>query len=277
MSSGQAKSDKTKKTDGPARQLRPPTLGNYLRSARRAQNRSRDQLAIAASVSTSYITQLESGEKKHPSVAALRSIAAALELDGSQLRHLFNLAGLSADQYATESRESPRAAAMATEITREMKMAIDQLEPTLAAYLDPHFNVLATNKSWAASFPGIIECGNVLRWYFTWPEAKQVVIDWEREAALTVKWLRGYLGRNSDDKWASSLLAELSESPEFVKMWLEGGVLFHRETPYFAFRDPESGETYTVNMQIHEVATNNPHSHISVCIGTRVPPAAPYP
>jgi transcriptional regulator with XRE-family HTH domain len=271
MSSGHAKSDKINIMGGSPRQLRPPTLGSYLRSARRSKNLSRDQLAVAASVSASYVTQLESGEKRHPSVAALRSIAAALGLDIRQLRHLFNLAGLSGDQCDDESRESPSAAVLATEITPEMKMAIDQLEPTLAAYLDPHWNVLAANKSYAASFPGVIECGNVFRWYFIWPEAKQVVTDWQHEATLTVKWLRGYLGRNSDDKWAAALLAELSESPDFVKMWLEGGVAFHRESPYVNLRDPDTGALYTVNMQMHEVATNNPHTHIGVLIGTRVP------
>jgi transcriptional regulator with XRE-family HTH domain len=270
MSSGHAKSNKINKTDGPMRQLRPPTLGSYLRSARRAQDLSRDQLAIAASVSSSYVTQLESGEKKHPSVAALRAIAAALELDGRQLRHLFNLAGLNVDECDSDSAESPSAAAMATEITHEMKMAIDQLEPTLAAYLDQHWNVLAANKSFAASLPGLIECGNVLRWYFTRPEAKRVVTDWQRDAELTVKWLRGYLGRNSDDKWATALLTQLSESPDFVKMWLEGGVLFHRDTPYVDLRDPDTGAVYTVNVQLHQVVTNNPHAHIGVCIGTRV-------
>jgi transcriptional regulator with XRE-family HTH domain len=257
--------------------LRPPSLGGYLRSIRRLREFSREHLAKAAGVSTSYITQLESGEKSHPSVAALQSLAAALTLDDGQLRHLYHLARLDPEQVEGLPRRPGPAdvAALVAQLTPEMRMALEQLEPTLAAYMDRRWNVLAANKSYMHAFPGVVECGNILRWYFDSRYAKQIVMDWTAEASYTVKWLRGYLGLHADDTWASALLEEMSQYPEFVDMWLAGGVAFDRATPRINLRDPDSGAPYSMIIQIHQVTADDPNPHIGMFLGTRIPYVPP--
>jgi transcriptional regulator with XRE-family HTH domain len=233
--------------------VRPPTLGDYLRATRCEHSLSRDQLAGAAAVSTSYIAQLETGEKLRPTVAALHALATALELGPDERRHLYDLARVGSN--ARPDDEPSDAEQLGNAITPEMLTLIDNLNPTLSAYLDHRWNIISANEAYARAFPGLIESGNVLRWLFTDPCARRILAEWEREAALTVRWLRANMGEHADDPAGTELLDELSAIPEFARMWLQGRVGFGRGTPYMRLRDPDTGEGYTLNVQLHSVRT----------------------
>jgi len=255
--------------------VRPPTLGGYLRAARRERKLSRDQVAVAAAVSTSYVTQLETGEKSHPSVPALRAITTALGLDARQLRHAYNLARLRPDELDNPAG-TPGVEELIPGITPEMLMTIDYLNPTLAAYVDERWDILAANESYARAFPGLIESGNVMRWFFASPSAKKVTIEWETEAALTVHWFRGLLGSRGHDKWGTELLDELSKYPDFARLWLEEQVKFGRDTSYMHLRDPGTGEPYTLNVQLYATMPEA-RVRVQVYIGLRIPYSGPVP
>jgi transcriptional regulator with XRE-family HTH domain len=247
----------------------PPTLAGFLRAARRRRGLSREKLAFAASVSSSYIAQLESGEKGHPSALTLRSLAGPLALRPEELRHLFDLAKSPHDDDPGEPAETVDAS-----ITPEMQAAIDHLDPTLAGYVDRHWNVLATNTAYARAFPGLVDSGNVLRWLLTVHAAKNVMIEWEKETALTVDWFRGLAGTHGSDPWHQELLDELSDRPEFRQMWADHSVAFGRRSPYMHLRDPDTDEPYTVNVQLYPVSTD-PRVPVQIYLGVRLPYRGP--
>src|SRR5579864_4704654 len=58
-----------------------PGLGERVRKRRRALGLTAKALAKAAGVSTSYISQVERGHQKDPSLPALRRLAEALSMD----------------------------------------------------------------------------------------------------------------------------------------------------------------------------------------------------
>lgn len=238
---------------GLPRALRPPTLGDFLRTARQERQLSRDQLAISAAVSSSYIAQLETGEKVHPTVAALRALATALQLSPVDLRHLYDLARLPLND--RDDRELGDIKNLANEVTPEMRAFLDSLNPTQAAYFDSRWNVLSANDSYARGFPGMIESGNVLRWLFTAPAAKTVLVEWEKEAALTVHWFRALMGTHKNDERSARILDELSADPDFARMWLDEDINFSRQSPYMRVRDPDTGELNTLNAQLHSLQT----------------------
>jgi transcriptional regulator with XRE-family HTH domain len=246
--------DPTSAAAGAPPVVRPPTLGDFLRAARRRRQLSRDQLATAAAVSSSYIAQLETGEKTHPTVAALRALAAALDLGPPDLRHLYDLARLPPSE-RDDRAGWHEAADLTTAVTPDMQTFLDSLNPTQAAYFDNRLNVVSANASYARGFRGLIESGNVLRWIFTAPAAKQILVEWEQEAALTVHWFRGLMGTHENDERSARLLDELSNSPDFARMWLDEHIDFGRTTPYLQMRDPDTGELATLNAQLHSVQT----------------------
>lgn len=86
-------------------------LGNAIRRLREASGRTQGQLADSATVSQGYLSQLESGEMKNPSVAVLLRLAVALRIPADDL---FEAAGYPTvrrlrDEYRVlESRVLPR-------------------------------------------------------------------------------------------------------------------------------------------------------------------------
>lgn len=251
-------------------EVQAPTLAGYLKAVRRAKRMSRDKLAAAAGISVSYVSQLESGEKTHPSPTALRALATSLELRPAEVHHAFNLAQL---PHFDPDADSGAQFGTTDLVTPEMHAAIDHLNPSLAGYLDERWNVLAANRAYTDAFPGLLVAGNVLRWFFTAPAAKDVMIEWEHEAALTVNWFRGLAGTRHGDQWNAELLEELGQYPDFVRLWTREDVAFGRTSPYMHLRDPDTGQPYTVNVQLYGV--QHVTTAIQIYIGVRLAYAGP--
>jgi transcriptional regulator with XRE-family HTH domain len=221
--------------------VEPPSLAAFLRIARMRRGLSRLQLAARASVSSSYIAQLEQGEKAHPSPGTLTLLVQHLGLGTAERRHAFDLAQLPAPQ----SDEQPD-----PEYIAQLRQAIDYL-PCIAGLADERWNLLAVNERGAATFPGIGDSGHLLRWYFGHPAAKEVLVEWESEARAMVELWRGAIGAERDNQATASLLDELARYPEFVRLWSEQGVRFHREQPYVHVRDPDTGALSTLHSWLY--------------------------
>lgn len=69
--------------------------GEFLKKARKDKGMSQKELAQKSNLSVSYIQQLERGEKNNPSIEAVSSIAAALDVELSKLIDIDNLIDLS--------------------------------------------------------------------------------------------------------------------------------------------------------------------------------------
>ncbi|MFQ6391815.1 helix-turn-helix transcriptional regulator [Nocardia sp. KC 131] len=258
----------SKSTDpGDGNQLRPPTFGGLLRRLRDDRRISREKLAFAAGVSSSYITHLESGDRDRPTKAVVTSLIAYLDRIGrladAERRHLFDLAGLTEETF-------PAVPQLRAEIGADMRNGLRLHEPNAASYLDTRWNILFCNDAYAATFPGLVEDVNVLRWFFGNELSKRVMVDWEREAALTVDWLRGLIGQSGDTAWSAELLEELGGYPEFRTMWAAGRTIYGRDQPML-IRDLGTGEPYSLDAQMFRVDSGNYPGRVQFFLGIRTP------
>ncbi|MEV0297890.1 helix-turn-helix transcriptional regulator [Nocardia sp. NPDC050710] len=248
--------------------LQPPTFGGLLRRLRDDRRISREKLAFAAGVSSSYITHLEGGDRDRPTKAVVEALIRYLNrispLADAERRHLFDLAGLAADSF-------PSVDDLRAEINDDMRNGLAVHEPNAAGYLDTRWNILSCNDSYAAAFPGLVEDVNVLRWFFGNPLSKRVMVEWEREAMLTVEWLRGLIGQSGDTAWSTELLDELGEFAEFRSMWAAGGTAYGRDRPHMHLRDLESGDCYSLDVQMFRVDSGNHPGRVQFFLGIRIP------
>lgn len=230
-----------------------PTFGQALRRLRDERGYSREHLAYMAGVSASYITALEKGEREKPTRSVVDSLLRCLNLMSpltpTERRHLLELAGLRMPE--TVDPEELHAA-----ITADQQQALTLFEPALAAYLDPCGNILDTNDSWNAAFPGLREDGNVFRWIFGNPISKTVEIDWESEARQYVQWLQMTVSLSPDDPVFTTLVADLAHYPDFRRFWDEGATDFIPPVRSLSLRAPDTGEIRQYTVQAGPIQTD---------------------
>lgn len=230
---------------------------------------TRPQLANETYMSVSYLAQLEAAEPgASPTPETLESMARALEMSPDEQRHLFNLA-----RRTPTEREVVHQPWTVDEYRRlimpHMRSAIRALDPHLVAYLDERWNVIDCNASYDTAFPGLLDNGNILRWFFSEPRSHEVMIEWESEAALTVSWFRALMGRYYNPDWGIKLLSELSAYKEFCVLWEREEVRFGRHQPYMHLNDPNTGESYNVHVQVY--ATMLGSYPVQMYLGVRIP------
>ncbi|MFE1595594.1 helix-turn-helix domain-containing protein [Nocardia sp. NPDC058705] len=253
---------------GPEGPPRPPTLGGLLRRLRDERRISREKLAFAAGVSSSYITHLESGDRERPTRAVVDALVRYLDRISSvsdiERRHLFDLAGL-------PPVDNPTVEDLRAEITAEMRRTLSLQEPNLAAYVDTRWNVLAGNETYDRAFPGLVTDVNILRWFFGNPLSREVMVEWEKESTLTVHWLRGLIGQQAGGDWAGELLDELARYPDFRRIWDDGDTVYGREHTAMRLRDLHTGECYTVDVQLFRLDSVAYPGRIQYYLGVRGP------
>jgi len=251
---------------GPGDLLRPPSFGGLLRKLRDERRISREKLAFAAGVSASYITHLEGGDREHPTKAVVEALVGYLDrispLTAAERRHLYDLAGLSEDAY-------PSVEELRADIGEATRAGLAVHEPNPAAYLDTRWNLLYCNDTYAATFPGLAEDVNILHWLFGNEISRQVLVEWQREAVLTVEWLRGLIGQSGDTRWSADLLADLGRFPEFRAIWAAGGTVYGRDSPDMHLRDVRTGECFTLAVQMFRLDSGSHPGRVQFFLGIR--------
>ncbi|WP_196054602.1 helix-turn-helix domain-containing protein [Nocardia aurantiaca] len=238
-------------------QLLAPNLADFLRTHRTARRPdyprglSRPALAAACDVSASYIAQIEQREKTSPSPEVVDAIARALRLTPAERQHMHNLAAPKTSGPRTHSPLS--VAEMRELITEDLRAAADDLTPHLSGYVDERWNVLWANQIYEAAYPRLLEVVNILVWFFLVPESRDVMMEWEDEARLTVNWFRWHMGRYQNPQWALDLLRQLSSCEAFRTMYLAERVDFDRHQPLMHLRDPDTREPYSVRVRITDI------------------------
>lgn len=229
----------------------PPTLGTQLRRLRTDRLMTREKLGFATGTSASYIAHLERGLRERPGTAIVDALTRGLgqmqPLSLSDRRHLLDLAGVT-------DEEIPDVAELGTEMSGDVRTYLLLQEPNPAAYLDIRWNVLAANESFAAVFPGVVEDGNLMRWIFGNPAARQALPDWRREAESAAAVLRGWVGRFGDASWVVELLDELGTYPAFRRRWGTGTVEFVRRRPS-VIRDPASADKRKLHIKVFRASS----------------------
>ncbi|WP_327000339.1 helix-turn-helix transcriptional regulator [Dactylosporangium sp. NBC_01737] len=220
--------------------LRPQDMGLEPGGRRRVAGLRREELALLAGLSTDYYQRMEQGREVHPSDGVLDALAAALDLDDEERRHLFTLARAARRPMPAQVRRDPE---QVPHSTRRLLHVMD----TPAVVLGRHLDVLAWNRMAEALLgdPGTYQPDrlNMLLLMFddTMTDERRCP-DWERQALEYIGMMRAAVATDPTHPRATAIVGELSiRSPEFRRLWARHDV---RESVSGSktFRVPEVGD-----------------------------------
>ncbi len=214
--------------------IAPASVGLPNGSRRRTPGLRREELADLAGVGLTWYTWLEQGRDIRVSSQVLAAIARALQLEPAERAHLFRLAG-----HAPPAPEPASAA-----ISPRLQRVLDAWDPFPAHLSGRRRDVLAWNRAGEAinGWSRLPDDRRNLVWFmFMVPAARQLLVEWEKEAPLTVAALRAEAGRDLSAPDYQELIADLlAGSPDFAALWARQEVRGRREG-LKRFQHPEFG------------------------------------
>lgn len=192
----------------------PDTLGLPSHGRRRSPGLRRSDLAARAGISVEYLTRIEQGRDRNPSVSVVNALADALSLAAAERTHLRYLTKITGGECTAHVRPAPAR----RDVRASVLQALRLLEPGIAAVTNRLGDILAHTSGFAAvtSGTGLLdaEAPNLTRYVFTDPRARAFFADWAEiadERAFDL-WL-GPAVENSE--WLTAELAPVA-GPEFT-------------------------------------------------------------
>jgi transcriptional regulator with XRE-family HTH domain len=156
----------------------PETLGLPVPDRRRSPGLRRSDLATRAGISVEYLTRIEQGRDRNPSVSVLNAISDALSLDASERNHLRYLAKITGGECTAHSRPPVR-----RDVRPSVLDTLRLLEPGIAAVTNRLGDVLAHTSGFelVMADTGLLDADtpNLTRYVFTHPRARAVFADWD--------------------------------------------------------------------------------------------------
>jgi transcriptional regulator with XRE-family HTH domain len=214
--------------------IAPASVGLPNGSRRRTPGLRREELADLAGVGLTWYTWLEQGRDIRVSPQVLTAIARALQLEPAERSHLFRLAG--------HAPPAPEAASAA--ISPRLQRVLDAWDPYPAHVSGRRRDVLAWNRASEAinSWSQLPDDRRNLVWFlFMVPAARRLLVEWEKEAALSVAALRAEAGQDLSAPDYQALISDLlAGSPDFAVIWARQDVRGRREG-LKRFQHPEFG------------------------------------
>ena len=191
--------------------ITPAEAGLPSTGRRRTPGLRREEIALLAGISATWYTYLEQGRDVRPSDQVLRALAAALRLSEHERDHLFHLAG----NTRAEEPDEPETVAPGVAAVPSL------VEPNPAYVTGASYDLLACNTAAAELFSDITASPrpNLARWMFTSPAAREVLMDWEREAQGLLARLRAAAGRHPGHPRFTCLVEELHAASPEVRAW----------------------------------------------------------
>lgn len=203
----------------------PAVVGLPAGGRRRASGLRREELAGLAGISADYLTRLEQGRARSPSLQVVEALARALRVVDSERELLFELAG-----HVVPGRD-----VVPSRITASVQRLLDRLADTPAAVYDATWTLLAANAPYDAlmgettAWQGLER--NALWRTFVGP-GNRVVHSPQEQAELRaglVADLRRIASRYPSDRQLRELLHELAaHSPCFADLWTRDHAEPHR-------------------------------------------------
>lgn len=196
-----------------------PANSGFSSQRRRTPGLRREEVALKASVSTTWYTWLEQGRGGAPSAAVLERLAHALELNDAEREHVFLL--------ALGHPPGPRYH-VADDVSPRLQRVLDAL--TCPAIIrTATWDVVAWNRAAALVLTdyGQLDASqrNILRLMFCAPHIRQAQADWESVARYVVETFRADVIRADASHQVQALVDELCErSTVFQAMWDDTGV-----------------------------------------------------
>ncbi|MFI9252500.1 helix-turn-helix domain-containing protein [Streptomyces sp. NPDC053069] len=193
----------------------PATLGLPERGRRRSPGLRRLDLAARAGISVEYLTRIEQGRDRNPSVSVVNALADALSLDAAERTHLRYLAKITGGACTAHTRPAPPRRDVRPSLLQTLRL----LEPGIAVVTNRLGDILARTSGYELVTGGTglldAENPNLTRYVFTDPRARTFFADWDEvadEQAFDL-WL-GPSAENSE--WLSTELAPVA-GPEFTR------------------------------------------------------------
>ncbi|KPH97915.1 helix-turn-helix domain protein [Actinobacteria bacterium OK074] len=159
--------------------IQPESLGIAERGRRRSPGLRRSDLAARAGISVEYLTRLEQGRDRNPSVAVVNSLADALSLDPSERNHLRYLTKITGGTCVSHTPPAPARRDVRPSVLATLRL----LEPGIALVTNRLGDVLAHTSGyrWLASGTGLLDTDapNLTRYVFTDPRARTFFADWD--------------------------------------------------------------------------------------------------
>ncbi|MFJ8489557.1 helix-turn-helix domain-containing protein [Streptomyces sp. NPDC094038] len=162
--------------------IQPETLGLPVRGRRRAPGLRRLDLADRAGISVEYLTRIEQGRDRNPSVAVVNALADALSLDPAERAHLRYLAKITGGECVAHPQPAPPRREVRPAVLETLRL----LEPGLALVTNRLGDILARTGAYEAVMGGTglldAELPNLTRYVFTDARARDLFADWDAVA-----------------------------------------------------------------------------------------------
>ncbi|BCJ26729.1 helix-turn-helix transcriptional regulator [Actinocatenispora sera] len=217
--------------------LSPAEVGLPAGNRRRTSGLRREEVAALAAISPTYYTFLEQGRAVTPSRQVLDALASALRLDEGERAHLHELV-----HGAPPVTEPPAAETLAP----GLGALVDRLDPAPAYVTGRRFDVLAANRSvrllWTDWLAVPVADRNIVWWMFTDPHAREVLVEWEREAAALLGRYRATATRYPDDPSFTALTDRLHAASAEVRAWWPRHQITRVGSGHKLLRHPALGE-----------------------------------
>ncbi|TGY32923.1 XRE family transcriptional regulator [Microbacterium laevaniformans] len=198
--------------------LTPDAVGLPPGTNRRVPGLRRSEVAMLAGVSNEYYAKLERGQIAGASESVLSALAQALRLDDAERAHLFDLS-----RAAGQGPTRPRRRAAPSTVRPSMQLMLDAITGGAAMVRNGRMDIIALNALGRAMQSLVLEPpgdGNLARFAFLDPRARDFHPSWETAADITVGILRTEAGRDPYDRELQDLVGELStRSDEFRTRW----------------------------------------------------------
>lgn len=222
-----------------------PVAAGFPEGRRRSPGLRREELAVLAGVSVSWLAKLEQGHAHAVSFEVLASLARSLQLDGSERAHLFALAGYRVDD--------PQGAD--PQVTPALWTLLDDLDPNPAYLLDRCWNIVAWNSAEARLFPKLREVAssppNLLEFVFLDHGLADLMADHDAEQVRLVSQFRLHCGSWPEDPEIAAVVSRLLvASPQFSALWADKDVSTFVTTRR-AFDHPIAGR---IELEHHRLA-----------------------
>jgi transcriptional regulator with XRE-family HTH domain len=195
--------------------LTPAEMGLPTGRRRRTPGLRREEVAHLASISATYYALLEQGRARHPSPQVIDALATALGLVPSERAYLQALAG---------DGQTPPALAAPEELPPGVAELVARLDPHPTYVTGRRWDVLASNRAartlWTDWTAVPERDRNLLLWMFTAPRAREVFVEWEKEAAAQLGRFRTAAARYLTDPSFAELIDRLhATGPEARAFW----------------------------------------------------------
>jgi transcriptional regulator with XRE-family HTH domain len=216
--------------------LTPAAAGLPAGSRRRTPGLRREEVAQLSGISATWYCWIEQAREVSVSPAALGRLCGTLQLSPSERAYVFHLAGKH-----DPALPSP---AGSMDAPPHLVQAVDAIAAP-AYILDLQWRARAWNRPAAELFIGWLDGAgadrNLLRYMFTNPAARRLVVDWEDRARRLIAEFRLDHGLHLDDPEMNALVAGLRrDSPFFASAWNEHAVI-GREGGIRTFSHPVLG------------------------------------